>query len=123
MKKIVVKKRSTLIIIMCAWCHVFNTYHFYSMGEGLGAKSIDRFLQVWARSPIVTLCLQLPQTTRLRFSAGDAGSSSDELTMADSGEWHVDEGFGTSGKGHVLSLLLSGQNSLIFSKGTTASRQ
>ena len=53
---------------------------------------------------------------RLRFSAGDAGSSSDELTMADSGEWHVDEGFGTSGKGHVLSLLLSGQNSLIFSK-------
>ena len=36
--------------------------------------------------------------------------------MADSGEWHIDEGFGTSGEGHVLSLLLSGQNSLIFSK-------
>ena len=29
MKKIVVKERSTLIIIiMCVWCHVFNTYHF-----------------------------------------------------------------------------------------------
>ena len=46
MKKIVVKERSTLIIIiMCAWCHVFNTYHFYSMDKGLGAKSIDRFLR------------------------------------------------------------------------------
>ena len=43
MKKIVVKERSTLIIIiMCAWCHVFNTYHFYSMDKGLGAKSIDK---------------------------------------------------------------------------------
>ena len=62
--------------------------------------------------------------TRLRFSAGDADSSSDKLTMAHSGEWHIDEGFGTSGKRHVLSLLLSGQKTLIFfQKGTTASRQ
>ena len=53
---------------------------------------------------------------RRRFSAVDAGSSSDELTMADSGEWHVDEGSATCGKGHVLSLLLSGPNSLIFSE-------
>ena len=61
MKKIVVKERSTLIIIiMCAWCHVFNTYHFYSMDKGLGAKSIDRFLQVlWASSPIVTTLLAI----------------------------------------------------------------
>ena len=60
MKKIVVKERSTLIIIvMCAWCHVLNTYHFYSMDKGLGAKSIDRFLQVRARSPIVTTLLAI----------------------------------------------------------------
>ena len=57
MKKIVVKERST--IIMCAWCHVFNTYHFYSMDKGLGAKSIDRFLQVRASSPIVTTLLAI----------------------------------------------------------------
>ena len=59
MKKIVVKERSTLIIIMCAWCHVLDTYHFYSMDKGLGAKSIDRFLQVRARSPIVTTLLPI----------------------------------------------------------------
>ena len=41
------------------WCHVFNTYHFYSMDKGLGAKSIDRFLQVRARSPIVTTLLAI----------------------------------------------------------------
>ena len=60
MKKIVVKERSTLIIIiMSAWCHVFNTYHFYSMDKGLGIISIDRFLQVQARSPIVTTLLAI----------------------------------------------------------------
>ena len=60
MKKIIVNKRSTLIIIIiCAWCHVFNTYHFYSMDKGLGAKSIDRFLKVRARSPIVTTLLAI----------------------------------------------------------------
>ena len=60
MKKIVVKDRSTLIIIiMCAWYHVFITYHFYSMDKGLGAKSIDRFLQVRASSLIVTTLLAI----------------------------------------------------------------
>ena len=54
MKKIVVKQRYTLIIIMCAWCHVFNTYHFYSMDKGF-----DRFLQVRASSPIVTTLLAI----------------------------------------------------------------
>ena len=59
MKKIVVKDRSTLIIIiMCAWCYVFITY-FYSMDKGLGAKSIDRFLQVRASSLIVTTLLAI----------------------------------------------------------------
>ena len=60
MNKIVVKERSSLIIIiMCAWCHVFKSYHFYSMDKGLGAKSIDRFLQVQASSPIVTTLLAI----------------------------------------------------------------
>ena len=45
-KSNVVKERSTLIIIiMYAWCHVFNTYHFYSMDKGLGTRNIDRFLR------------------------------------------------------------------------------
>ena len=69
------------------------------MDKGLGAKSINRFLQVPASSPIVTTLLAITTQTRLHSSAGDAGSSSDELTMADSGECHVDEGLVPLAKG------------------------